>query len=95
MYKDEYHPRVKNDIKQLDKSVISETKNFQIPKILENPLSGHCLSGEFTGIYSHHFKKNNVDYRICYLVHLEEKTVFILMIGKRENFYTILKRRLL
>ncbi|MGA1843486.1 MAG: type II toxin-antitoxin system RelE family toxin [bacterium] len=95
MYKDEYHPGVKKDLKQLDKPVVSEIKNFQIPKILQDPSSGYSLSGEFTGIYSHHFRKNNVDYRICYVVDQKEKTVFILMIGKRENLYTILKRRLL
>ena len=75
MYKDEYHPGVKKDLKQLDKPVVSEIKNFQIPKILENPLSGYSLSGELTGIYSYHFKKNNVDYRICYLVDQGKKTL--------------------
>lgn len=94
MFKDEYHPKVKKDIKQIDKTVLLEIKNIHIPKILEDPSKGDSLSGDFAGIYSFHFRKNNVDYRICYLIDLVEKIVFILMIGKRENFYKLLKQRL-
>lgn len=94
MFKDEYHPRVKNDLKQLDKTVRSEIISVLIPKILNDPFKGDSLSGDLTGIYSYHFRKNRADYRICYLVDPDENIVFVLMIGKRENFYKLLKRRL-
>jgi len=95
MFRDKYHQRVKKDLSQLDRSVINEIKNIHIPKILENPLKGEKLTADFSGIYSHHFRKNKIDYRVCYLLDSEEQAVFILMIGKRENFYKLLKRRFL
>ena len=94
MFNDQYHPKVKKDLKQIDKSLLPEIKNVHIQNILNDPLKGDSLSGIFTGIYSYHFKKNKVEYRICYLINSEKKIVYILMIGKRENFYKLLKRRL-
>ena len=94
MYKDEYHPQVKKDLKALDKPVIKDIKEKHILKIIENPFKSETLSGDFSGISSYHFKKNKVAYRISYIVNEDEKIVYILMIGKRESFYKLLKRRL-
>jgi addiction module RelE/StbE family toxin len=94
MYKDEYHPQIKKDLKSIDKSVIQDIKDKHINKILKNPLVGDRLSGELNGIFSYHFKKNKVDYRITYFIEEKQKVIYILMIGKRENFYKVLRRRL-
>jgi addiction module RelE/StbE family toxin len=94
-YKDEYHPKVKADLKKLDKPLIKEIFDTHIDKILESPYNtGEALHGSFKGISSYHFTKNKVEYRIAFAVKEEAKTVYFIMIGKRENFYEILKRRL-
>ncbi|MCP4112095.1 MAG: hypothetical protein GY749_42305 [Desulfobacteraceae bacterium] len=40
MYKDEYHPRVKKDLKKLDARLREEIKIIHIPAVLSNPDSG-------------------------------------------------------
>ncbi|MBI4619586.1 MAG: type II toxin-antitoxin system RelE/ParE family toxin [Desulfobacterales bacterium] len=52
------------------------------------------LHGDLEGVFSYHFRKNRVDYRAAYTIEEAEKIVYILMIGKRESFYEVLKRRL-
>jgi len=94
-YKDEYHPRVKSDLKKLDKGVVREIYDVHLENILHEPYSGEKLYGDLEGISSYHFRKNKVNYRIAYSVEEDKRIVYIVMIGKRENFYEILKRRLL
>lgn len=94
MFRDEYHPQVKKDLKAIDKPVIKDIKEKHILNIINNPFLGDALSGEFSGIYSYHFKKNSVDYRISYVINKEANIILFLMIAKRENFYDILKRRI-
>ena len=93
-FADEYHPRVKRDLRKIDKSVESEVKDIHIPRILHDPYVADDLSGDLAGITSYHFKKGKVQYRISYIVDDKKKVVYILMIGKRESFYEILRRRL-
>lgn len=91
-YKDEYHPAVKKDLKQLDHHVIKDVFDIHIEKLIQNPNIGERLHGDFEGIFSYHFTKNKIEYRIAYTV--DEEKLYILRIAKRENFYEILKRRL-
>jgi addiction module RelE/StbE family toxin len=93
-YKDEYHPRVKSDLKKLDKGVVIEIYDVHLDNILHEPYIGEKLHGDLEGISSYHFRKNKVDYRIAYSVEENKRIVYIVMIGKRENFYEILKKRL-
>jgi mRNA-degrading endonuclease RelE of RelBE toxin-antitoxin system len=94
-YKDVYHPKIKSDLKKLDKPVVRELFDTHVDKILQDPRqAGEALRGSFEGISSYHFRLNKVEYRIAFAVKEEAKTVYILMIGKRENFYEILRRRL-
>lgn len=92
-YKDEYHPKIKNDLKGLDKTIVKEIHTAHIDKILREPHAGDTLQRPLDGIFSYHFKENRVEYRIAYTIDDETKVVFFLMIGKRENFYDIFKRR--
>jgi len=62
-YKDAYHPRVKADLKKLDKPVVKEIYNIHLDSLLGNPLVGESLYGDLEGIFSYHFRKNKVDYR--------------------------------
>ena len=93
-YRDEYHPKVKPDLKRLDRQVITEIFNTHIEKILREPYTGEKLHGDLEGVFSYHFRKGKVDYRIAYLIEETKKIVYILMVRKRESFYEILKRRL-
>ncbi len=94
MFKDEYHPQVKKDIRRIDKQVQKDIRDIHIPAILKSPFSACKLTGNLAGIYSYHFTKNNVQYRICYTIDEKEKTVHILMIRPRENIYNILRKRI-
>lgn len=94
-YRDEYHPKVKSDIKKLDKSVAREIYDVHIDKILLHPSANENLHGDLEGSLSYHFRKNKVDYRIAYSIDDKRKVVYFLMMAKRENFYELLKRRLL
>lgn len=94
-YKDIYHPKVKSDLKRLNKPVVKDIYDIHIDRLLNNPEIGEKLHGGLEGVFSYHFRKNKVDYRIAYIVEEASSIVYIAMIGKRENFYEILKRRLL
>jgi len=94
MYKDQYHPRIKKDLKKLDPQIREEIKNKYIPNILLSPDIGHNLEGDLSGILSYHIMIFKQQYRIAYIVDEDVKTVFILMIAKRGDFYTLLKRRI-
>lgn len=93
MYKDEYHPQIKKDLKKLDKQVYENIKDKVIIDILQNPSVGEKLTGLFVGLYSFHFKINNVNYRIAYMLNEDTETVYFIKIGKRENFYEELRMR--
>ncbi|QTA81081.1 RelE/ParE toxin domain-containing protein [Desulfonema limicola] len=77
MYKDEYHPQVKKDLKKLDIKLRRLIEAEYIPEILSAPQKGDPLVGDLRDIRSYHLK-----------------TVAVLMIGKRGEFYKLLKRRI-
>ncbi len=93
MYEDEYHPGVRKDLKKLDAQIRKKIKEEHILRILSEPGAGKELTGDLFGIRAYHFRAGRQQYRIAYIVSEETKKVFILMIGKRQNFYTVLKRR--
>lgn len=94
MYRDEYHPKVKKDLKQIARQIQKTIKDIHIPAILANPTIGEALVADLAGIRAYHFRAANSEYRIAYVVSEEEMKVHVLMIGKRESFYDILKRRI-
>lgn len=52
------------------------------------------LTGELKYIYSYHFGFTGTAFRLCYLINEKEKTVTVIMVGPRENFYKILKQKI-
>ena len=52
MFRDQYHPAVRKDLKKLDSTTRSEIKTEWIPVILEEPDGGGELSGPLHGIRS-------------------------------------------
>lgn len=94
MYRDQYHPQVRKDLKKLDKKLRQDIELIHLPSLLEQPEQGAELTGDLSGIQAYHFISHNQSCRIAYLVDEQEGMVFVLMIAKRENFYTVLKRRM-
>jgi addiction module RelE/StbE family toxin len=94
MYRDQYHPKVKKDLKKLDKRLRHEIETVHTPAILEHPEQGDELVGDLSGMRAYHFNYQKQTYRIAYVVDEKVSIIFVMMIGKREHFYTILKRRL-
>lgn len=91
-FKEEFHPKIKSDLKQLDKSVVVKIKDTHLNKILTDPYNCEKLQGSLSDIYSYHFRENKVDYRIAYEI-CDDTVIFYYMIGKRENFYKNLEKR--
>ena len=80
-------------IKKLEKNKKEIFKN-EIINISFNPYQNEQLKGILKGIYSHHLKIINVEYRIAYTIYEIEKRIAILYISTRENFYRELERKI-
>ncbi len=93
MYEIYFGNAVKKDIKNLPKNI--QRKVDEVFLLLShNPKVGEGLAGEFLGFYSYHFKNQKTEYRIIYSIKDEILTVFIIIVGTRENIYKQLKRRM-
>ena len=93
IFKEEFHPKIKFDLKKIDKSAVIKIKNIHLNNILENPYKYDSLKGKLTNLYSYHFKENSVDYRIAYEIK-DNRIIFYYMVGKRENFYKNIQSRI-
>ena len=94
MYKVEYHPAVKKDLKKIDPQIRKKIRYEYIPIILLNPDVGERLSGDLNGTFSYHFKIARQKFRIAYIKDEKKERIFIQMIAKRGDFYSYLKRRI-
>lgn len=67
-----------------------------LTQLSKNPIPRQAerLSGEFNFLYSYHFTNNGTAFRLCYKVDEEAKTIAVVLIGPRENFYKILKQKM-
>jgi addiction module RelE/StbE family toxin len=93
MFELRFHPAVKRDLKKIGKSVAREIKDKHFRNIKKNPSASENLSHMFKGLKSYHFKSGTVEYRIIYEIYQNENIAIVLLIGKRENLYSKLKRR--
>ena len=94
MYDAEYHPKIRKDLKKIDPPIREAIRSEHIPVIMSNPEVGKSLAGDLCGTYSYHFKIAKQEFRIAYIVDEKAKKIFIQMIAKRGDFYTLLKRRI-
>ena len=92
-FKEEFHPKIKSDLKKIDKTVANKIRTTHLNNILKNPYKYDLLKGDLKNLYSNHFVENRVDYRIVYEI-INNIVIFYYMIGKRENFYKTTKRRI-
>ena len=92
-YKEAFHPKIKSDLKKIDKSVVKKIKAYHLQKILDDPFRYESLKGTLSGLRAYHFKEQGVEYRIAYEV-TQERVIFYYMIAKRENFYKKITNRI-
>lgn len=92
MYSKAFHPAFKKDLKDLPKDFIEEIKKAT-NEIITKPYNNEKLSGVLSNYYKFKLKHNKVEYRLIFTI--EEQEVIFIMIKKRENLYSYLKRRLM
>ena len=81
-YKLKFLPSAKKEWDKLDNSIKSQFKR-KLEKCLENP---HIPANRLTGFEcAYKIKLRAVGYRLVYEVDNEEVTVFVIVVGKREN----------
>lgn len=85
---------VKEDKKRGEKFKKEVIDTLQKLKVNPFPPQSQRLSGELRFVYSYHFNFSGTAFRLAYQVDEKEKTITVLMVGPRENFYQILKQRL-
>ena len=92
-YKEAFHPKIKSDLKKIDKSVVKKIQTHHLEKIVDDPYRYETLKGVLSNLRAYHFKESGVEYRIAYEV-TENQIIFYYMIAKRENFYKKIKSRI-
>ena len=68
MYKAEYHPKIRKDLKKIDHSIREKIRAEYIPRILSDPGAGENLAGDLKGKSAYHFRIAKQEYRIAYLI---------------------------
>jgi addiction module RelE/StbE family toxin len=87
-----FHPKVKSDLKKLDKKVAAEIRDVHLDRIINDPTASPFLRGKLSHIRTYHFRHNSIEYRIAYEIKNDE-IIFYYMIASRENFYKKLEKR--
>jgi mRNA interferase RelE/StbE len=82
-YKIEYKASVTKDIRRLPKETIRSSLELIEEKLINNPLLGKRLKGEFKGLYSARIG----NYRIIYTIEKGSETILILRIVHRKESY--------
>lgn len=81
------------DIRKLSRQVQEELpKHFEI--LSADPRQGETLRGILQGLWKYEFSFGGSAYRIAYEILDNKKTVLVIMVGSRENFYNRLRRRI-
>lgn len=94
MYELRFHPAVDKELESLHKDLRREIRNHHFQAISSNPREeGEILRGPLKGYWRRSLRWRGVEYRISYEIDEEEKVVYILMVRKREKFYSLLRRR--
>jgi len=74
---------------------LSDCLNQVNKQLTENylRLPVEALSGSLRFLLSHHFKIGGVDYRLVFSVNQSPESVYVWLIGTRENFYRQLVKK--
>ena len=87
-----YDPRVRKRLERIrDKEVIKRIEE-SARRLRERPYLGKKLEG-YPGLRSYRVGTPGGEYRIIYRLLKEERVVFVILIGSREEVYELLGRK--
>jgi addiction module RelE/StbE family toxin len=84
---------VEKDIKKLPRQLQEVIANEHLVSIQSDPYQGGFLRGKFKRLRKHTLSYKGTDYRIVYKISEAARSVILIMVGSRENFYERLGRR--
>ncbi len=79
------------DLKKLPEQAREMLHNTHLGELAQNPRIGKSLHGPLRGYFSYEFWSGGVSYRIAY--EIIERTIVILMVDTRDNFYKKFSKR--
>ena len=85
---------VKKDIRKLPRQLQKKVANEYLISIKSDPHQGEFLRGKFRGLRKYSLSFKGAEYRIVYKISEATKSVILIMVGSRENFYERLGRRI-
>lgn len=88
-----FHPAVKKDLKKLPAGLITFIETDILDQLTQPEPDGIQLRGSLREFYKLRFRFEGQAYRLVYKILIDE-TRFVLMIGKRGEFYERLELRL-
>lgn len=89
-----FHPAVRKDLQKLPKQTAARMVNEVFPTIARDPFGGVPLRGELRGLWKWVIHDRGVSHRVVYEPDTKTRTVFVLSVGPRGEFYDRLSRRL-
>ncbi|MHB1253951.1 MAG: type II toxin-antitoxin system RelE/ParE family toxin [Candidatus Humimicrobiaceae bacterium] len=86
-------PAAAHFLKKIKEKPLKLAFRKTINNIIQNPYGGEPKTGDLSGVYCCDFFYNKTNYEIAYtIIDKNNKTVVIILVGTRENFYNELKR---
>ena len=93
MFEVRFLPKAEKELKKIKDMKLKNKLKESINIIAENPFIGQAKKGDLSGIYGYDVYYNKTNYEISYKIYeYENRTVIIILIGTRENFYKELKK---
>lgn len=95
MYEIKFLPKAAKNYKKIKDKKLKQKFKSAIYEIAENPFIGNAKKGDLSGICGYDVYYNKTNYEISYKIYeTPEKSIIIILIGTRENFYDELKKYL-
>lgn len=83
-FKVQWHEEIRNDLAQLDKATARKIIARISMYLVRDPLKlGKALTGQFAGLYRYRYG----DYRVLYVVDLEQEIIMVVHIRYRKDVY--------
>lgn len=94
-YKIKVEVAARRAMKKMDPHLFREINTKHIIKIAQKPRSaGQRLSSVLNDFWSYHFHFSGTQYRIIYQIFEQEIVVAVIDIGKREDIYRRMQRKI-
>lgn len=88
------HPAIRKDLRKVPKQTAAYLVDEVLPVIAKDPFRGSPLHGELRGYRKWVVHHGGVSYRVVYEPDTKAKTIFVLSVGARGEFYERLRRRI-